>query len=98
MARGIEDREPVGVSETFSADTPIVYCFLEARNIDADTQVTFAWIHNGKEIHSITLPIKAGPRWRTRAEKTLYGLVGNWKVEIRDSEGNVLKDTSFTVE
>ena len=98
VASGIENREPIGIAETFSPDTPVVYCFLEAKNIAADTWVTFAWIHNGQEIHSITLALKAGPRWRTRSEKALYGLTGDWSVEIRDENGKVLKQTSFKVE
>ncbi|HQK99435.1 MAG TPA: DUF2914 domain-containing protein [Smithellaceae bacterium] len=98
VARGIENREPVGIAETFSADTPVVYCFIEAKSIEADTRVTVAWIHEGKEIHSISLPLKAGPRWRTRSEKTLYGLTGAWSIEIRDEGGKVLKQTSFKVE
>jgi len=41
VAEGVEDREPVGVSETFPASTERVYCFLEATNIADDTEVTF---------------------------------------------------------
>ncbi|MFO7569394.1 MAG: DUF2914 domain-containing protein [Smithellaceae bacterium] len=98
VATGIEDREPVGAADTFPADTPKVYCFLEVVHVEQDTNVTFAWIHEGKEIHRTALVLKAGSRWRTRAEKTLHQATGHWKVEIRDAEGQVLKEVSFTVE
>jgi hypothetical protein len=39
-----------------------------------------------------------GPRWRTSASKNLRGLKGDWKVEIRDPDGNLLKDIKFRVE
>ncbi len=44
------------------------------------------------------LPLKAGPKWTTHANKNLRGLKGDWKVEIKDSEGKVLKDIKFKVE
>ncbi|MBN1382051.1 MAG: DUF2914 domain-containing protein [Deltaproteobacteria bacterium] len=97
MATGIENREPVGVAATFPADTPKVYCFLEAGNVTTDTTVTFVWIHDGTEILKTSLPLKAGFRWRTRADKNLYGLTGDWKVEIRDAAGNTVKDIEFQV-
>jgi hypothetical protein len=39
-----------------------------------------------------------GPRWRTYADKNLYGLKGDWKVEVRDAKGNLIKDVKFKVE
>jgi len=33
IAEGVEDREPVGVAETFPASIGRVYCFLEATNM-----------------------------------------------------------------
>jgi len=98
IAEGVENREPVGVSETFPATTERVYCFIEATNIEADTEVTFAWYHEGTEMRTFSLPLMEGSRWRTFAYKNLYGKTGNWKVEIRDSSGNSVKSISFTVE
>jgi hypothetical protein len=45
-----------------------------------------------------TLPIKAGAKWRTYANKNLRGLKGEWEVEIKDPDGKVLKDVKFKVE
>ncbi len=45
-----------------------------------------------------TLPIKAGTKWRTYANKNLRGLKGEWKVEIKDSDGKGLKEIKFKVE
>lgn len=98
IAEGVEDREPVGVAETFSSSTEKVYCFIEATNVEKDTQATFVWYHGGKEIHTFDLPLKKGPRWRTFACKNLRGQKGDWKVEIKDSAGNSVKSISFKVE
>jgi hypothetical protein len=98
VATGIENLEPVGAAATFPASTERVYCFLEATHIDQDTEVSLTWFYGGKEMGKITLPLKAGPRWRTWAYKNLGGQEGEWKVEIKDAQGNLLKEVPFKVQ
>ncbi len=98
IGTGVENLEPVGVAEAFPASTEKVSCFLEATDIAKDTEVTFVWFNGSKELSKFSAPLKTGARWRTHAEKNLRGLKGDWKVEIRDSEGKVLKDVKFKVE
>jgi hypothetical protein len=98
VGTGVEDKEPVGVAETFPEATEKVYCFLEATEITKDTEVSFVWWHGGKEIHKIALPLQTGPRWRTFAYKNIGGMKGDWKVEIRDSGGNLVQEVAFKVE
>ena len=98
VGTGVENREPVGVAETFPGTTKKVYCFLETANIDKDTEVSFIWFHGQDEKLKTTLPVKEGKRWRTYAEKNLRGLTGDWKVEIKDAAGNLLKQIKFKVE
>jgi hypothetical protein len=98
IGTGVENGEPVGVAETFPASTEKVYCFLEATDIAKDTEVSFVWFSGEKEVSKFSVPLKEGPRWRTYAYKNLREIKGDWKVEIRDSEGNVVKDVKFRVE
>ncbi len=98
VGTGVENSEPVGAAETFPVSTEKVYCFLEAANIAKDTEASFVWSYGDKEMLKTTLPLKAGPKWRTYANKNLRDLKGDWKVEIKDSEGKVLKDIKFKVE
>ena len=98
VGTGVENREPVGMAETFPASTEKVYCFLEATNITQDTEVSFVWFHGEKEIWKLSLPLKMGPKWRTNASKTVSGLPGDWKVEIKDVDGNLVQDVKFKVE
>lgn len=98
VGTGMENREPVGVAETFPASTEKVYCFLEATNIAKDTEAIFVWFNGDKEVSEFSAPLKQAARWRTHAEKNLRGLKGDWKVEVRDSEGKVLKEVKFKVE
>lgn len=98
IGTGVENGEPVGAAETFPASTEKVYCFLEATDIAKDTEVSFVWFSGEKEMSKFSVPLKEGPRWRTYAYKNLREIKGEWKVEIRDSEGKVVKDVKFKVE
>lgn len=98
VGTGVENREPVGVAEMFPAATEKVYCFLEATEITKDTVISFVWFYGGKEVSKVDLPLQPGPRWRTFANKTVAGMTGDWKVEIRDATGNLVKDLTFKVE
>ena len=98
IGTGVDKSEPVGAAETFPAATEKVTCFIEAANIPKDMDISFVWTHGGKELLKTTLPLKAGPRWRTYAEKNLRGMKGDWKVEIKDADGKALKEVKFKVE
>lgn len=91
-------REPLGVADTFAAATEKVYCFLEARDIEEDTDVSFVWYYNDREMARVVLPLRQGGRWRTNSSKQLAGLKGQWKVELQDASGAVLNSVSFLVE
>ena len=98
VAEDIQDREPVGVAETFPASTEKVYCFIEAANISENTEAIFVWYHEGQEMRTFSIPIMQGHRWRAFAYKNLHGETGNWKVEIQDKTGNSIKSITFKVE
>ena len=98
VGTGVDKHEPVGVGETFPASTETVCCFLEATGIAKDMEVSFVWFHDQKEMQKVSLPLKMGSRWRTYASKNLRGLKGDWKVELRGPDGNLLKDVKFKVE
>ena len=98
LATGIENREPTGSAEAFPASTEKVYCFIEATNIREDTELSLVWLSGDKEMRKMNLSLKAGPRWRTWAYKNLGGQKGDWKVEIKDAGGKLLKDVKFKVE
>ena len=98
ISRNIENREPVASGEIFSAATEKIYCYLDTRNIDQDTTISFVWYHKDREISRVALPLQKGRRWRTWSSKKINGLKGNWKVELQDSSGIVRNSLNFTVE
>jgi hypothetical protein len=98
VSEDVIDREPAGVSETFSATTEQVFCFLEARDIKEDTTIRFVWYHGEKEMATVDLPLRQGNRWRTYSTKKLGGLLGTWKVELQNANGVVRETVEFTVD
>ncbi len=98
VGTGVENMEPVGAAETFPASTEKVFCFVEANNIPNDVELSFVWFQGDKEVRKSNVPVKAGPKWRTWTNKNLMGQKGDWKVEVKDGEGKVLKEVKFKVE
>ena len=98
VGTGVKNNEPVGVAEIFSGSAVKVYCFLQVSDIAKDTEVSLVWFHGQDEKLKTILPLKMGKRWRTYANKNLRGLKGDWKIEIKDAGGNLLKEIKFKVE
>ena len=98
VCQDVQDREPVGVASTFSSATEKVYAFMEAVEIPADTTADFVWYHGTDELTRVTVKVGQGGRWRTYANKNLYGLTGPWRVEIQDAEGSILGTAEFEVQ
>ncbi len=98
IAGSIESREPVGAVSVYASSTEKVFCFLEATDITEDTEVSFVWYHEDREMAVVTLPLKKGQKWRTYSSKKLGGLTGSWKVELHDAGGDVILDVGFIVE
>ena len=98
VGTGVENKEPIGAADAFPASTEKVSCFIEASNVPKDMELTTVWSMGDKEMRKINATVKAGPRWRTWVEKKVAGMKGDWKVEIKDADGKVLKDVKFKVE
>lgn len=98
IAKDVQKKEPVGISDTFPATTKRVYCFIDAKEIKRDTQIKFVWYWKNKKVHTYKLPLKQGHRWRTFAYKNLSGHKGKWKVKVKDTKGYLVKSISFKVE
>jgi hypothetical protein len=98
VGTGVENREPVGAAETFPGSTEKVYCFIEATNIPRDMELTTVWSMGDKDMRKINASVKAGAKWRTWVEKNVSRMKGDWKVEIKDTDGKTLKEMKFKVE
>lgn len=92
------DREPQGTAETFAAGIEQVYLWTKFVGAADSTTVSHVWLHNGNEMATVELPVRSSS-WRTwSSKKMLPSWVGDWEVKVLDSEGNILKSVTFTIE
>lgn len=97
ICTGVVDRAPEGAAEEFPADVGKLYCFTRIVGAADETTVTHVWIWGDEEVASVELKVGTAS-WRTHSSKNIWpGWKGDWKVEVRDAEGNVLKTLNFKV-
>ncbi len=97
IARDVVDRMPVDADSTFSAGVGRLYCLTRINGADGETTVHHVWFHGDEERADIELRIGASA-WRTWSNKAIMAeWTGDWRVEVRDADGNVLETIRFTV-
>jgi transcriptional regulator with XRE-family HTH domain len=88
------DQQLVGRSGTFAVGTRVAFWTHVTGGRPGDT-VRHVWSHDGRTAGAVVLPVR-GSSWRTQSRRTLAaGAEGDWVVEARDPEGNVLARHEF---
>lgn len=96
IATGIENREPVGVAETFPAGTEKLYCYSKVTGGTEGDEIVHRWLKGTEEMAQVTLKVNGSP-WRTFSSKTIApDMTGSWSVDILQGE-NVLKTLKFEI-
>jgi type II secretory pathway predicted ATPase ExeA len=96
MARDVTDREPVGVSRTFSPKDERAFAYAKVDNPAAPTRVSFVWLYDDALYATVDMEVGTSVRWRTWSSSQLW--LGAWRVQIVSTDGDVLAETAFTVE
>jgi hypothetical protein len=95
VAAGVEDREPVGESDHFTADVERVYFYTVFEGDFPESQFEHVWLHDGEEVARVALSAR-GPRWRTWSSKAMIPeWTGEWTVRVVDSDGRELASATF---
>jgi Protein of unknown function (DUF2914) len=79
-----------------SASVKALYCFTRLTSESGEeTTIKHVWFRDGAKVGEYELPVK-GERWRTYSKKAVdKGLTGEWRVDVLDSEGKLLKSVKF---
>lgn len=96
VARGIVEREPVEVSNTFSSADGNAYAFARIANDGEPTGVSFVWFHRDAVYAAVEMTIGTSTRWRTWSSAEIQP--GPWRVQLVGSDGLIIAENSFTVE
>lgn len=94
---GVEERVLQGEAESFAGSTEKVYCWTHIKGAKEGSEFKHIWYLADKKVVEVVLPVKSA-NYRTWSSKTISGQAGEWKVEIVDSEGKVVKEGKFTIE
>lgn len=90
----IVDREPVNDLDSVFTDVKRIYFFTEIRGMSGN-RLTHRWLQAGKTRSEVSFKI-GGDRWRVYSSKKLTpDWLGEWKVEVLDSAGNMVYADSF---
>ena len=97
VATNVVDRMPVESGTSFRADVGRVYAWTRVTGAEEGTTIHHVWIQDDIERADLELQIGGSP-WRTWSNKAIPPeWAGDWRVEVRDSGGNVIETLSFTV-
>ena len=97
VATMVVDRMPSGTAMSFPASVERLYAWTRIEGADGETTIHHVWIQGDVERADIELRIGGSP-WRTWSNKAIQPeWTGDWRVEVRDANGNVLETIRFTV-
>lgn len=92
VGTAVENRELVGEGTTFPEGK--VFCWSKIASASAATTIKHVWYNGTEKMLETPLNIPFTP-YRTYSNKNV--VPGNWKVEVVDATGAVLKSIEFTV-
>lgn len=95
ITTAVVDREPVDSVEVFPRQNGKLYCFSRLLGATGETVIYHLWYRDEQLMSRVALPVNS-PNWRTwSAKQLLEDWPGNWRVEVEDSEGNLLSEVKF---
>ena len=92
----VKGRPIDSVRRISSASVKTLYCFTRFSGPpDTDTTVNHVWYLNDEVVNEDEMPVK-GANWRAYSSMAVKkGVSGEWRCEVQDDEGKVLKSVSF---
>ncbi len=97
VSTGVENRLPVGESDTFADSVGTLFCYTEIRGMGDSTTVSHVWYHGENRRADVKLNVR-GYRWRTWSTKVIQkDWTGDWRVDIVSADGKILKSKRFRI-
>ncbi len=94
VTNNVQDREPGPEIKTAKVGDTVVG-WTQIRSGLGEVTITHRWLHENENLGDVPLVVKSSP-WRTWSRKTV-SKPGNWKFQVLNSQGDVLKEAAFTV-
>jgi hypothetical protein len=76
-----------------------LYCFTRTVSDDGkETSLRHVWTREGQVVKESTLAVK-GKNWRVYSTLPVNAAsIGNWRVEVRDETGTIMKNVEFRIQ
>ncbi|MDD5686790.1 MAG: DUF2914 domain-containing protein [Elusimicrobia bacterium] len=98
FCKSVETRQPVDKAEVFAPEVGKVYLWATITGATEPTEVKHVWYFNSVKVAEISIAVKY-PRYRLWSYKTILPeQIGDWKVDIVDAAGNVIKSATFKIQ
>ncbi len=98
ISAGVMNRTPLDIGTMYPATQEKVYCYLEFKDVKTETTVYVVWMLGQNEMDKIPLTVKPYSKFRTWVSKKINGMKGDWKVNVLDDKGNLMKSATFIVQ
>jgi len=93
----VSDRQPVDSVQSYPAASGLLYCFTRIAGAPEGARVFHVWYRGEQEMARVELLIRSSD-WRTWSSRSLLpGWAGDWRVEVVDDQGQLLKTIPFTL-
>lgn len=93
----VADHRPVDRVQGWSAASGPLYCFTRIVGVEDPTAIFHVWYRGKQEMARVELRVRSSP-WNTWSVKTLEaGWTGDWRVEVVDASGRLLRTIPFTL-
>jgi hypothetical protein len=97
ICRGVINRKPLGIGDTFAASVGKLYCFTKVITDKNHTEISYIWYFGDLKRAEIKLPVKSS-KWRTYSSKKIQiHETGDWHVDVVGPLGKVLKTLRFKI-
>lgn len=97
VSTAVEERRPVGESDTFPDSVGTLFCYTEIRGMGDSTTVSHVWYHGEIRRADVQLNVR-GYRWRTWSTKVIQeDWTGEWRVDVVSADGKILKSKRFRI-
>jgi|TARA_B100000029_G_C17531942_1_gene943563 hypothetical protein len=98
ICRNVVNRTPVGSDVYFSKNVDSLYCFTRIQNTGGKQEVKHVWYFEDRLMTQVRYNIKKSNIYRSWTKKTiLSNQVGQWRVDVQDSDGNVIGSKQFEI-
>lgn len=101
LAKDVQDREPMGETDTFSTDTDKIFAFVHLENSEGAPyafRVHWEPADGPPSPYGVKLNVRTSPRFRTWAYTRIHRSPGLYRAVLRTLEGEEIARREFVIE